>query len=56
MVCRNRAKGEEAQREIKEQSGNEAVDLLIADLSSSKQSGNWFKSSRRMRRVSCILS
>jgi len=34
MVCRNRAKGEEAQREIKQQSGNEAVDLLVADLSS----------------------
>jgi NAD(P)-dependent dehydrogenase (short-subunit alcohol dehydrogenase family) len=34
MVCRNRAKGEEAQREIQQQSGNGAVDLLIADLSS----------------------
>jgi NAD(P)-dependent dehydrogenase (short-subunit alcohol dehydrogenase family) len=34
MVCRDRARGEEAQREIKMKSGNEAVDLLIADLSS----------------------
>lgn len=34
MVCRNRAKGEETRREIKEQSGNVAVDFLIADLSS----------------------
>jgi NAD(P)-dependent dehydrogenase (short-subunit alcohol dehydrogenase family) len=34
MVCRNRTRGEEAQREIKHQSGNEAVDLLLADLSS----------------------
>jgi NAD(P)-dependent dehydrogenase (short-subunit alcohol dehydrogenase family) len=34
MVCRNRTRGEEAQREIKRQSGNEAVDLLLADLSS----------------------
>ena len=34
MVCRNLAKGEESQREIQQQSGNEAVDLLIADLSS----------------------
>ncbi len=34
MVCRNRAKGEETQREIQQQSGNDAVDLMIADLSS----------------------
>ena len=34
MVCRDRARGEEAQREIKTQSGNDAVDLLLADLSS----------------------
>jgi NAD(P)-dependent dehydrogenase (short-subunit alcohol dehydrogenase family) len=34
MVCRDRARGEEAQREIKMKSGNEAVDLLQADLSS----------------------
>ena len=34
MVCRDRTMGEEAQREIKERSGNEAVELLIADLSS----------------------
>jgi NAD(P)-dependent dehydrogenase (short-subunit alcohol dehydrogenase family) len=34
MVCRNRAKGEAAQREIISVSGNEHVDLLIADMSS----------------------
>lgn len=34
MVCRDRARGEEAQREIRMKSGNDAVDLLIADLSS----------------------
>src|SRR6516165_1440319 len=34
MVCRDRAKGEAAQSEIKTKSGNNAVDLLLADLSS----------------------
>jgi NAD(P)-dependent dehydrogenase (short-subunit alcohol dehydrogenase family) len=34
MVCRDRARGEAAQREIKTKSGNDAVDLLLADLSS----------------------
>ena len=34
MVCRDQARGEEAQNEIKEQSGNDAVDLILADLSS----------------------
>jgi NAD(P)-dependent dehydrogenase (short-subunit alcohol dehydrogenase family) len=34
MVCRNRTKGETIQNEIKAKSGNNAVDLLIADLSS----------------------
>jgi len=34
MICRDRAKGEEAQREIKAQSSSDAVDLLVADLSS----------------------
>lgn len=34
MVCRDRARGEAAQQEIREQSGNQAVDLLLADLSS----------------------
>jgi len=33
MVCRNRAKGEAVQAEIKELSGNTHVDLIIADLS-----------------------
>src|SRR5689334_16541028 len=34
MVCRNRARGEEAQSEIKAKYSNDAVDLLLADLSS----------------------
>jgi NAD(P)-dependent dehydrogenase (short-subunit alcohol dehydrogenase family) len=34
MVCRDRARGEAAQSEIKAKSGNNAVDLLLADLSS----------------------
>ncbi len=34
MVCRDRYKGEEAQSEIKTKSGNNAVELLLADLSS----------------------
>src|ERR1700739_2603640 len=34
MVSRDQARGEEAQNEIQAQSGNNAVDLLIADLSS----------------------
>lgn len=34
MVCRNRAKGEAVQAEIKEVSGNAQVDLIIGDLSS----------------------
>src|SRR5215472_2725582 len=34
MVCRDRARGEAAQSEIKTKSGNNGVDLLLADLSS----------------------
>ncbi|MFL5667125.1 MAG: SDR family oxidoreductase [Ktedonobacteraceae bacterium] len=34
MVCRDRARSEAAQNEIKAQSSNDAVDLLLADLSS----------------------
>src|SRR5438128_1222633 len=34
MICRNRAKGEAVQAEIKEASGNAQVDLIVADLSS----------------------
>lgn len=34
MVCRNRGRGEAALAEIKVEGGNEAVDLMIADLSS----------------------
>ncbi len=37
MVCRNRAKGEEARRAIQQRSGNQAVDLLIADLASQRE-------------------
>ncbi len=34
MICRDPAKGEEAQNEIKEKSGNDAIDLMLADLTS----------------------
>ncbi len=34
MVCRDSARGEAAQSEIKTKSGNNGVDLLLADLSS----------------------
>ncbi len=34
MVCRDRARGEAAQNEVKLKSGNNKVDLLLADLSS----------------------
>ena len=34
MVCRDKIKGEEAQNEIKEQSGNDTIDLMLADLTS----------------------
>jgi NAD(P)-dependent dehydrogenase (short-subunit alcohol dehydrogenase family) len=34
MVCRDQNKGEEAQNEIRTKSGNDAVDLMLADLSS----------------------
>jgi len=34
MVCRDQTRGEEAQNEIKTKSGNDAVDLMLADLSS----------------------
>ena len=34
MVCKDRTKGEAAQNEVKAKSGNDSVDLLLADLSS----------------------
>ncbi|MDQ3928717.1 MAG: SDR family oxidoreductase [Chloroflexota bacterium] len=37
MVCRNRERGEAAQLEIQARSGNRAVDLLLADLSSQQE-------------------
>jgi len=37
LVCRNRAKGEAALREIKERSSNGNVELFLADLSSQKE-------------------
>jgi NAD(P)-dependent dehydrogenase (short-subunit alcohol dehydrogenase family) len=36
MVCRNPARGEAARAEVQQKSGNSAVELLIADLSSQK--------------------
>ena len=37
MICRNKERGESARREIIDQSGNDSVHLLIADLSSMNQ-------------------
>jgi NAD(P)-dependent dehydrogenase (short-subunit alcohol dehydrogenase family) len=37
LICRNRPKGENAAREIRTQTRNPAIDLLIADLSSQQQ-------------------
>ena len=34
MVCRDQTRGEEAQKEIKTISGNEAIDLILADMTS----------------------
>ncbi len=34
MVCRNKERGENAQKQIKEESGNSNIDLIIADLAS----------------------
>jgi NAD(P)-dependent dehydrogenase (short-subunit alcohol dehydrogenase family) len=34
MVCRDEGKGQVAQNEIKEKSGNDAIDLMLADLAS----------------------
>ncbi len=31
MVCRNKERGENAQKQIKEESGNSNIDLIIAD-------------------------
>ena len=36
MVCRDKAKGEAAQAELQSQSGNQGVDLFMADLSSQR--------------------
>ncbi len=36
LVCRNKSKGEAARSEIQTKSGNQSVDLLLADLSSQK--------------------
>jgi NAD(P)-dependent dehydrogenase (short-subunit alcohol dehydrogenase family) len=37
MICRNRARGEAVQAEIKEESSNDQVDLIVADLSELSQ-------------------
>lgn len=37
MVCRNQERAESAIKEIKEKSGNDLIDLLLADLSSQKE-------------------
>ncbi len=52
MICRNRAKGEVAQAEIKSMSGNEHVDLLIVDMSAEKYTDQYNIESKS-RRVPC---
>jgi NAD(P)-dependent dehydrogenase (short-subunit alcohol dehydrogenase family) len=37
LVCRNRERGEAAQAEVKSATGNDAVELVVADLSSQRQ-------------------
>lgn len=37
MVCRDRDRGEAALQEIKEESGNDSVELMVADLASQRQ-------------------
>jgi NAD(P)-dependent dehydrogenase (short-subunit alcohol dehydrogenase family) len=37
LICRNQAKGEDAAREIRKLTQNDAIDLLVADLSSQQQ-------------------
>lgn len=41
MVCRNKATGEAAQKEIRSKSKNQQVDLFICDLSLQKKFMNW---------------
>jgi NAD(P)-dependent dehydrogenase (short-subunit alcohol dehydrogenase family) len=36
MICRNRSKGEQAQTEIKQKTGNASVDLIVGDMGSLK--------------------
>jgi NAD(P)-dependent dehydrogenase (short-subunit alcohol dehydrogenase family) len=40
LVCRNQARAEKAIEEIKEETGNESIDLILADLSSQKDIHN----------------
>ncbi len=41
MLCRNKERGEEAQKEIIELTGNNDIDLFICDLSSQKEIRNF---------------
>src|SRR5450755_36531 len=57
MVCRDSARGEEAREEIKAKSGNDAVDLLLADLSSQqsiRELAETFK--QRYTQLHCLIN
>ena len=57
MLCRNRAKGEAAAKEIGEKSGNDSVDIGIADfssLASVRRFADWFKN--RYNRLDILIN
>ncbi len=57
MVCRDRGRGEAARAEIAETSGNESVELLVADLSSQGATRKLAEEfSRRHRRMANLFA
>jgi len=57
MVCRDRGRGEAARAEIAEMSGNEAVELLVADLSSQGATRKLAEEfARRHRRLDVLVN
>ena len=47
MHCRDAERGQAARDEIVKSSGNESIDLLMADLASQGWCGNWLTNSKR---------
>lgn len=57
MVCRDRARGEAAREEIKAKSGTNAVDLLLADLSSQQSIRELAESfKQRYSQLHCLIN